>query len=310
MARTLKILVQTTTPRQADDWSIESLTLMRGALASIEEAGLRVDVVARDRAPDSSAPDPVLSTLDESNFDELWLFAFDEGDGLTPADGAGITRFRQRGGGILSTRDHADVGSSLSTLGRVGAPHHFQTKNPEPERERRAPDDTETPSISWPNYHSGRNGDFQTITVVEPLHELMRNPASPSGRIEFFPAHPHEGAVAASPGEARARVIAKSRSQTTGREFNLVVALERSLDREGNCLGRAVAESSFHHFADYNWDPALGSSREEDLRHGWPQLLMQFLPGHQLARLLEERDQDLKGLLLDVYLPSGSMQLA
>lgn len=258
MARTLKILVQTTTPRRADDWSIESLTLMRRELASIEEAGLRFDVVARDRAPDSSAPDPVLSTLHESDFDELWLFALDVGDGLTAADCSGITRFRQRGGGILSARDHQDMGSSLCTLAGVGAAHHFQTKNPEPEGERRAPDDTETPSISWPNYHSGRNGDFQTITVVEPLHELMRNPGSTAGRIEFFPAHPHEGAVAAPPGDASARVIAKGRSQTTGREFNLVVAFERSLDGEGNRLGRAVAESSFHHFADYNWDPTLG----------------------------------------------------
>jgi len=79
MPRTLKILVQTTTPRKADDWSIESLTLMRRELASIEEGGLRFDVVARDRAPDTSAPDPVLSTLHESGFDELWLFAFDGG---------------------------------------------------------------------------------------------------------------------------------------------------------------------------------------------------------------------------------------
>ena len=29
-------------------------------------------------------------------------------------------------------------------------------------------------------------------------------------------------------------------------------------DAHGNRLGRAVAESSFHHFADYNWDPSLG----------------------------------------------------
>jgi hypothetical protein len=53
-------------------------------------------------------------------------------------------------------------------------------------------------------------------------------------------------------------VIAKGRSQRTGREFNHVVAFDRSSDERGNRLGRAVAESSFHHFADYNWDPALG----------------------------------------------------
>lgn len=258
MGRRLKILVQTTTPRRPDDWSIESLTLMRSELVAIEEAGLRVDVVARDRAADPGRPDPVLSTLHESDFDELWLFALDQGEGLTDADCSGITRFRQRGGGILSTRDHQDLGSSLCTLAGVGAAHHFQTKNPEPHRERHAPDDTDTPSISWPNYHSGRNGDFQTVTAVEPLHELLRSSDSPSGKIEFFPAHPHEGAVAAPPGEPTARAVAKGRSRTTGREFNLVVVFDRAVDAHGNRLGRAVAESSFHHFADYNWDPSLG----------------------------------------------------
>jgi hypothetical protein len=193
MARTLKILVQTTIPRRPDDWSIQSLTLMRSELAAIEEAGFRFDVVARDRAADPTTPDPVLSRLHESDFDELCLFALDEGEGLTGADCSGITRFRQRGGGVLSTRDHQDMGSSLCALGKVGAAHHFQTKNPEPERERRAPDDTETPSISWPNYHSGSNGDFQAITAVEPLHELLRSSDSPSGRIEYFPAHPMRG---------------------------------------------------------------------------------------------------------------------
>ena len=29
-------------------------------------------------------------------------------------------------------------------------------------------------------------------------------------------------------------------------------------DSHGNILGRAVAESSFHHFVDYNWDTSKG----------------------------------------------------
>ena len=40
----------------------------------------------------------------------------------------------------------------------------------------------------------------------------------------------------------------------SGRAFNLMVAFERG---EG-APGRAIAESSFHHFADYNWDIAKG----------------------------------------------------
>ena len=48
--------------------------------------------------------------------------------------------------------------------------------------------------------------------------------------------------------------IATGKSRTTGQRFNIAVAFERS-QREGP----ALAESTFHHFADYNWDPRRGS---------------------------------------------------
>ncbi|HEX8190762.1 MAG TPA: hypothetical protein VF586_20555, partial [Pyrinomonadaceae bacterium] len=85
-----------------------------------------------------------------------------------------------------------------------------------------------------------------------------RNPSSPSGRVEYFPAHPHEGGVGAPEGEGQARVIATGVSRVTDRPFNLIVAFESERDRHGNTLGRAVAESSFHHFVDYNWDTSAG----------------------------------------------------
>jgi hypothetical protein len=259
MEQTVRILVQTTTRRGSDDWSTGSLSLLTEHLASLRDGQIHFDVTARNREAPTGVDDPVLSTLDRSPFDELWLFAFDQGAGLTTADCAGITRFRQRGGGILSTRDHQDMGSSLCTLGGIGRAHFFQTKNPEPSLERHVADDQGTPAISWPNYHSGRNGDFQRIEPVEPLHPLLDNPGSPSRVVEFFPAHPHEGAVGAPAGDDSARVVATSRSVTSGRPFNLVVAFERSVDRHGRNLGRAVAESSFHHFADYNWDTSRGA---------------------------------------------------
>ncbi len=257
MERTIRILVQTTTPRQPDNWSVDSLSLLRGLLGTLRAEGLRFEVTARNREAGPNGDDPVLASLDRSEFDELWLFALDAGDGLTTGDCRGITRFRQRGGGILTTRDHQDMGSSLCSLGGIGAAHYFQSRNREPEPERHAPDDLETPTISWPNYHSGRNGDFQRIVPVGPPHELLRKPDS--AMIELFPAHPHEGAVGLPPGDESARVVAQGTSQTTGRRFNLAVALDRSRDSHGNLLGRGVAESSFHHFADYNWDLALGA---------------------------------------------------
>jgi len=41
----------------------------------------------------------------------------------------------------------------------------------------------------------------------------------------------------------------------SGREFDLIVAFERAR----GAPGRAIAESSFHHFADYNWDVSRGA---------------------------------------------------
>jgi len=260
MKRPIQILLQTTIPEVLDDWHICRFSLLCEFLATLtDEAGNSLyRVTARNRESDNGSADPVLSGLDQSDFDELWLFAVDTGQGLTVPDCEGITRFRQRGGGILATRDHQDLGSSLCTLGGIGRAHFFHTLNPDPDESRRNLDDSYTKSISWPNYHSGKNGNYQKITPVDSIHDLLRNPSSASGLIGYFPSHPHEGAVGIPADENNARVIATGLSQVTRRPFNLVVAFEHSIDAYGNTLGRAVAESSFHHFADYNWDTAKG----------------------------------------------------
>ncbi len=238
MSRQVRILLQTTIGPAEDDWNIDRFSLLREHLSSItdDRDSPLCEVTSRNREINADGNDQVLSRLDETDFDELWLFAVDAGDGLTVADCQGITRFRQRGGGILTTRDHQDLGSSLCTLGGVGR----------------------TKTILWPNYHSGSNGGYQRITAVEPIHELLRNPNSASGVIEYFPAHPHEGGVGVPEGEEDARVIATGVSQVTHRPFNLVVAFERVTDGHGNTLGRVIADSSFHHLVDYNWDTSKG----------------------------------------------------
>jgi len=259
VTKPIRILLQTTIPFTEDDWHIGRFSLLRQELSNLKDAtgNLLCEVTPRDRDEDSAGNEPVLNALDTSDFDELWLFAVDTGNGLTVPDCKGITRFRERGGGILTTRDHQDLGTSLCTLGGIGRAHFFHSRNPEPDASRRVADDPYTTSISWPNYHSGANGDYQTITVLTE-HEIMRNPASPSGVIEFFPAHPHEGAVGVPQDEAHAQVVATGRSETTSRPFNLIVAFESAGDDHGNILGRGIAESSFHHLVDYNWDPQMG----------------------------------------------------
>src|ERR1043165_8086938 len=219
MAKQIQILLQTTIPTIEDDWHIGRFSLLRDELASItnEDGSPFCKVTTRDRETNGNGNDPILSRLDTTDFDELWLFAVDTGDGLSVADCEGITRFRQRGGGILSTRDHQDLGSSLCTLGGVGRAHFFHSQNQDPDETRRVRDDQETKDISWPNYHSGSNGDYQKVTPVEPSHELLRNPSSPSGNIEYFPAHPHQGGGGGPEGGGGGRG-ARARSTRAPRE--------------------------------------------------------------------------------------------
>jgi hypothetical protein len=48
------------------------------------------------------------------------------------------------------------------------------------------------------------------------------------------------------------------KSKVTGRKFNLTIAADFTEDKAGNTLGRVVAQSTFHHFVDYNWDISQG----------------------------------------------------
>ncbi|MFM2304448.1 MAG: hypothetical protein RLZZ135_1860 [Cyanobacteriota bacterium] len=259
MKQPIRILLQTTIATTTDGWSIARFSLLERYLSSLkDEIGNPLcEVVSRDRQVDADDNDPVLSNLNRDLFDELWLFAVDVGDGISDRECEGISRFRQQGGGILTTRDHMDLGSSLCNLAGIGAAHFFHTKNPDPDATRNCIDDPYTTAISYPNYHSGRNGDYQQIAVLKPVHPLLVNPHAQTGQIDFLPAHPHEGAVGV-PTNSNARVIAIGKSLITDRQFNLIVAFERERDDRGHLLGRAVAESTFHHFCDYNWDTKLG----------------------------------------------------
>lgn len=247
------LLLQTTIEDDPDDWNIARFSRLGEFLSRLRdhdgELAFRVTARNRDR---HGQPDAILSNLPESGFDQLWLFATDSGDGLTAADCAGISRFRELGGGLLVARDHMDLGSSVCNLGSVGKAHHFHDFNPEC-RDRRRLDNPHSPGISWPNYQSGANGDFQRVKPVGHIHPVMRDRHSPTGAVQYLPAHPHEGAVSAPPGDPAARIIVQGESVASGRPFNIAVAFERS--ERG---GRAIAQSSFHHFIDYNWDTAVG----------------------------------------------------
>ena len=277
----IKILLQTTIPTAQDDWSIARFSTLADFLRDQrdEEGRPLFDVTSRDRDP-LGAPDSLLSKLDQSAFDQMWLFAVDTGNGLAAEDCQAISRFRESGRGLLVTRDHMDLGSSICSLGGVGKAHYFHSQNLDPDPANRTIDDPYTTYISWPNFHSGANGDYQEITVADPVHPVLADPDSPTGAIRYLPAHPHEGAVGAPDGE-QARVIATGTSKVTGRRFNIAVAFE-----PGAGGGPAIAESTFHHFADYNWnsDAGVPSFVDEPPGHGMTQRPQALADTHRYVR--------------------------
>ena len=145
-----------------------------------------------------------------------------------------------------------DLGCSVCELAGIGPANHFYSHNVDPTVPA-VRDDPFTKAILWPNFHSGANGNYQRVEAIGPVHEVLKDASAEGGSITYLPSHPHEGAVSAPPGVG-ARVIARGKSQVTGVAFNISVAFEGN-----DQAGRAIAQSTFHHFADYNWDPRMGA---------------------------------------------------
>lgn len=239
-----RILVKTTIPATEDDWHVGRFAMLTDHLAA---EGHRV--TARDRTEDAAGNDADLAAL--GDYDQLWLFAVDEIGALTEADCKAIAAFQKAGGGVMLSRDHMNLGACVTKIGDIGLTQHFQKINPEADAARQAIDDRFTTNITWPNYHSGANGDLQDVVAAEPFHPVM---VDDGGRpLTLLPAHPHEGAVGVPAALADvARVVAQGKSKVSGNAFNIGVAV----DRPGE--GRVYSDSSFHHFCDYNLDPAAG----------------------------------------------------
>lgn len=246
-----RILLKTTIPTTEDDWHVGRFSLLAEHLRCLSDdtGGRLYDVLAADRNETADGDDAELKAAAGGAFDQVWLIAVDDVGALTDGDVRNLEAFRAQGGGMFITRDHQDLGSCIARLGALGRTQHFQTVNPEEDEGRRVCDDLETSHITWPNYHSGANGDLQPVEAAD--HPLMRRPDG--SRIARLPAHPHEGAVGAPADLAGvATPVASGRSARTGNRFTIAVAVEE----DGK--GRGVADSSFHHVADYNWDTRLG----------------------------------------------------
>ena len=150
------ILMQTTITDVADDWNIDRFSLLADEL---RRAGHHV--TARDRA--ATPDDPVLSALDTSAYDQLWLFAVDVADGLGPPTSPACCG---SGREAVACSRHAITRTSVEPAPprlarRV---NHFHTLNPAPmtaattrtTRTSRGPTTTRAPTAttspsSWSN---------------------------------------------------------------------------------------------------------------------------------------------------------------
>lgn len=247
--RPIRILMQATIQYIEDDWNIGRFSLLESYLRGLRDEDRRpqAEVTVRNREPRDGV-DEWLASVDSSDFDQIWLFAADadEQNGLNAEECAALTRFRKNGGAVVAARDHQDLGASLRGIGEIGKALYFHTSQRDPDQLRNVRDDDITMTIDYPNYHSGSNGGVQAVVALDPRHAVLRG-------VSSLPSHPHERAVGAPPDDASARVVAVGTSRVTGRSFNIAVAFE---SRDGS--GRGWAESTFHHFCDYNWDVRSG----------------------------------------------------
>lgn len=240
------ILLQTTIPYNPDDWHAGRFSFLAELLSREHR------VTARDLQRPAGGLDRTLVDLADLDFDQVWILGVDGGDGLKPEEVAGLSQYWSSGRGLLIARDHTDMGACLLDVGPIGRAHYFHSKNPDPDETRRCRDDQETLTIDWPNYHSGKNGDLQSIQVLNSTHPLTRN-SQTGDALREFPAHPHEGAVGVPPDCAEVELLVQGKSKISGATFGQVVAFQKCREH-----GRGIAQSSFHHFADYNWNPETG----------------------------------------------------
>ena len=138
-----RILLQTTIPYTEDDWHVGRFSRLANALR-----GDGHHVTARDRGTQAGVDDPILTSLSRVDFDQLWLFAVDTGNGITEAECAAVANFRANGGAVFVTRDHQDVGSSVCSPAGIGAQSQFVLKYRASKSKRRLSEKRRWPPIS------------------------------------------------------------------------------------------------------------------------------------------------------------------
>jgi hypothetical protein len=229
-----------------------------------------------------------------NNYHQIWLLGYSSGT-LPDSEKAAIVAFMNNGGGVFATGDHEGLGSALAGgLPRVGSMRHWQSPPP-----ALGPDriDTTRPDLNDVVVFENQSDDIPQVLRLKLyqwsqhrwFNEVYPHPllCSPSGKIDEFPDHMHEGEVVV-PSNLDAQIniggitfdeYPKDKNGnrvspeviawgfTTGRSDPAVMDVHRGdseastprwtgtigvYDGHSANVGRVVVHSTWHHFFDIN----------------------------------------------------------
>ena len=255
MKNPVKILLQPTIPYAEDDWHIGRFSLLTEHLKSLkdENGDALYEVTARNLEQDTNGNDKVLNKLDESDFDQLWLFALDTDGILSKEDCRGdheISSKRQRNFHDARSSRYGNF-ALHGRRNRRGALFSLETKR------------SRTMSATNATIRRRKTLISRIIIPVQTAIIKKLSPSNPftnflkdrTARQSNFSPRIRTKAESVNRKMTIRRVLSpKAKVGCFGKDFNLIVAFERSEDKHGNKFGRGIAESSFHHLVDYNWD--------------------------------------------------------
>jgi hypothetical protein len=259
----------------------------------VQGAGHTVTTAHRTGDPNATISDPFVFDGAIANYDQLWLFGFDNinTNPLSAAEQKKIESFMQSGGGVFATGDHATIGAGMgANIPRVrymrnwaGIPMADQNRHDtvlDPGADSIKQFDDQADAIAqrvFPFFFS--NGGPSTMPSSWSVHPVLRHP---SGAVDVLPDHPHESECLAPQPDGgnfdefvewpaplgggpriAAQVVAVSIS--AGRFITDIIkppvnphsfGAISAYDGDGANVGRVVCDATWHHFVNINLNGA------------------------------------------------------
>ena len=246
-------LLLSTIATDANDWHIGRFSLLGTMIRTAgEEMDPSFNLTISDY-PTSDADRKVLQDdLSSGRYGQIWLIAPDMDNGPDAGFFRALEAAVKGGTDLVIARDHTDLGCCLlelkDCLDDVGQTQAFQRTWTDLPKDREYADPT-CAAIVTPCVVTGQNGGVQ-ICRQRAEHPLLNFASMIPGHL-VIPAHPHEGVIRKV--AASQTVLLSSFSITSGREQTTAIVDEA----EGR--GMVLHHSTFHHFADYNLDVAMGA---------------------------------------------------